>query len=119
MEQHISFFIPAYNCERFIEEAVHSIMKTNFLEGDELVICDDCSTDSTPQILDKLCSEYPQIKVVHHSHNHGGPVARNTAILNTTKDILFCLDSDNVLCDNSIQALKEFMISKSQLHLEK
>lgn len=113
MEQHISFFIPAYNCERFIEEAVHSIMKTNFLEGDELVICDDCSTDSTPQILDKLCSEYPQIKVVHHSHNHGGPVARNTAILNTTKDILFCLDSDNVLCDNSIQALKEFMISKN------
>ena len=113
MNTNVSFFIPAYNCERFIEEAVHSIMDTNFMPGDELVICDDCSTDGTPQILQKLVEQYPQIKVIRHSHNHGGPVARNTAILHTTNDILFCLDSDNVLSDHSIPTLKEFMLSKN------
>ena len=28
--------MPAYNCEKYIEEAVESIMKTNFVNGDEL-----------------------------------------------------------------------------------
>ena len=47
----ISFFMPAYNSEKYIEEAVRSIMDTNFLDGDELVICDDCSNDITREIL--------------------------------------------------------------------
>lgn len=113
MNQNISFFIPAYNCELFIEEAVRSIMETNFSEGDELVICDDCSTDGTADVLKKLVGEYPQIKVIRHRHNHGASVARNTAILNTTNEILFCLDSDNVLSDNSIPALRDFMLSEN------
>lgn len=45
-EKHaISFFIPAYNCEKTLEESVQSIIEGNFSEGDELVLVNDGSTE--------------------------------------------------------------------------
>lgn len=113
MANNISFFMPVYNCEKYIEEAVESIMKTNFADGDELVICDDCSTDNTPAVLNKLVNKYPVIHVIRHSINRGGGMARNTAIMNTSNNLLFCLDSDNVLAENSILPLKEFLLNEN------
>lgn len=105
----ISFFIPAYNCAGTIAESVESIMKTNFNDGDELIITNDCSTDNTLAILKELQSKYPVIKVVEHKINKGGAAARNTAVENAKHDLLFCLDSDNVLAENSIAPLVDFM----------
>lgn len=109
----ISFFIPAYNCEKTIEESINSIMDTNFFPGDELVIVNDASTDSTEKILKKIVEIYPDIKIINHFVNKGGACARNTCIEHSGNKILFCLDSDNILEKNSIQKLKEFMIKNS------
>lgn len=107
----ISFFIPAYNCEKWIEEAVNSIMETNFEAGDELVIVNDCSTDNTAQVLEKIKQKYSgnDLKIITHDVNKGGSSARNTAISNAKNDVVFCLDSDNVLEEKSIAPLKKFM----------
>ncbi len=105
----ISFIMPAYNCEKTIQESVESIMEGNFIEGDELVIVNDCSTDSTEVILNNLKEKYPEINIFRHSRNKGGAAARNTAVENTRNKIIFCLDSDNVLVNGSIQKLKAFL----------
>jgi len=109
----ISFFIPAYNCAATIEESVNSIMETNFIDGDELIIANDFSTDDTAAVLKRLKEKYPAIIVVDHKRNKGGAATRNTAIENTGNELLFCLDSDNVLEKNSIQSLKEFLIAEN------
>lgn len=106
----VSFFIPAYNCVSTIEEAVKSIVNGNIESGDEIVICNDCSTDDTGKILKQLQQKSPIIKIITHTHNKGGGAARNTAIENTSNPILFCLDSDNILIPGSIKILKEFML---------
>jgi glycosyltransferase involved in cell wall biosynthesis len=106
----ISFFIPAYNCAATIAESVDSIMATNYKEGDELIIVNDCSTDNTEEALDTLKSKYPVIKIITHKGNKGGAAARNTAIENAAHELLFCLDSDNILEDNSISALIQVLI---------
>ena len=106
----ISFFIPAYNCASTIEEAVDSIIETNFNPNDELVIVDDCSTDDTAAILDRLQTKYACIKVISHKYNKGGAAARNTAIENAGNELLFCLDSDNVLAPSSIKTLKNYLL---------
>lgn len=110
MINNISFFIPAYNCAKTIEDAVLSILQTNFNTGDELIIVNDCSTDETQKVLDKLCDNYPIIKCFNHSRNKGGGAARNTAIENCRNELLFCLDSDNILEKNSIKILKNFLL---------
>ena len=106
----ISFFIPAYNCADTILDSVNSIIATNFSDGDEIIITNDGSTDGTENILNKLAKKYSFIKIINHKRNRGGAAARNTAIENAKHEILFCLDSDNILAPNSIQPLKNFLI---------
>jgi glycosyltransferase involved in cell wall biosynthesis len=55
--QAISFIIPAYNCQRTLAETVESIYKSNFTEGDEIIIIDDASTDDT-LALAKIYSQH-------------------------------------------------------------
>jgi glycosyltransferase involved in cell wall biosynthesis len=105
-----SFFIPAYNCAKTIEEAVESIMMTNFIMGDELLITNDCSTDNTADVLLKLKEKYPLITIINHKRNLGGAAARNTAVENASHDLLFCLDADNVLPADSINPLKKYLL---------
>lgn len=108
--RNISFFIPAYNCAGTIKEAVESIMATNFSAGDELMVVDDCSVDDTASVLEQLKVIYSHLIVIPHKRNKGGAAARNTAVENSKNELLFCLDSDNVLHAHSIARLKEYML---------
>jgi len=85
-------------------------METNFADGDELIIVNDYSTDNTAQILKTLEEKYPKIAVITHLRNKGGASARNTAVENSKNELLFCLDSDNVLAPSSIAGLKKYLI---------
>ena len=107
--ERISFIIPAYNCSTTVEEAVNSIIEGNFEDGDEIVIVNDGSTDDTHIVLRDLASKFPAIRIVSHKFNKGGGAARNTAVENTTHDLIFCLDSDNILVPGSIGQLKSFL----------
>jgi glycosyltransferase involved in cell wall biosynthesis len=84
-------------------------METNFSDGDELIITNDCSTDNTADVLRKLKEKYPQIILFEHTRNKGGAAARNTAVENAKHELLFCLDSDNVLAPSSIAPLKKYL----------
>lgn len=110
-KMNISFTMPAYNCELTVSESVKSIMKGNFTLGDELIIVNDGSTDRTQQVLVNLKKQFPMIKIITHKKNKGGGNARNTAVKNASNNIIFCLDSDNVLVKSSIAKLKAFMIN--------
>jgi len=106
----ISFFIPAFNCEKTLLESAESIFEGNFELGDELIIVNDYSTDSTKQVLEQIKIKYPQSKIIEHLRNKGGGAARNTAVENAQNNLLFCLDSDNILAQGSVKKLKEFLI---------
>ena len=110
LSEHISFFIPAYNCESTIRDTVESIMVSNFSEGDELIIVNDASIDNTEDILHQLRRQYPEIQIVHHTRNKGGAAARNTAIEHAKHELVFCLDSDNLLAHDSAHKLKGYLV---------
>jgi len=106
----ISFFIPAFNCSSTITESVNSITNNNISDGDKIIIVNDGSTDNTEKVINDLAVKHPYIKIINHKRNRGGAAARNTAIENSQHNLLFCLDSDNVLAPNSISPLKKFLI---------
>lgn len=101
----ISYIIPAYNCENTIKESIDSIFEGNFKKDDELVVVDDHSSDETLQILYSLKSKYKKIKILVHDKNLGSAWARNTAVLHSKNELIFCLDSDNLLETNSVHKL--------------
>lgn len=108
----VSFIVPAYNCETTITDTLDSIFAGNFLEGDEVVVVNDCSKDNTRQILQRYSAERHPLVIVEHSLNKGGASARNTAVESAKNSLIFCLDSDNILKPNSVPQLREFLISE-------
>jgi glycosyltransferase involved in cell wall biosynthesis len=106
----ISFIIPVYNAEETLEETVRSIFDGNFMEGDEVIIVDDASTDSSYSLAEKLQNEFPAITLVKHRINKGSAAAgRNTGIDSAKHELIFCLDADNILLPHSVKNLKEFL----------
>ena len=60
----------------------------------ELVVVDDCSSDGTSAILDRLAATYPQIHLYRHARNAGKGAAVRTAIDKATGDFALIQDAD-------------------------
>jgi glycosyltransferase involved in cell wall biosynthesis len=110
----ISFVIPCYNSAKTLRESVESIFNGNFENGDEIIIINDGSTDNTLEIIKKIIKKYEdKIVVINNSDNVGCPASRNIGIKNAKNELIFNLDSDNVLANNSISKLKKELILKN------
>lgn len=74
----------------------------------ECIVVDDCGTDDSMAIVERLISEYNGpigFKTLHQTHNRGLSAARNTGMEVTTGDYLFFLDSDDKLTDDGIDQM--------------
>lgn len=100
----VSTIIPAYNSSRTIREAIDSALAQEFA-GQEVIVVDDGSTDSTSAILESYGA---RIKVVTQQ-NSGPAVARNAGAQAGTGEYLAFLDSDDLWLPGklakSVQAL--------------
>ncbi|MDD4697855.1 MAG: glycosyltransferase family A protein [Fermentimonas sp.] len=102
MEQKlVSIIIPAYNAEKYIEEAVKSALASTY-SNFEIVIVNDGSTDTTQEIIDTLASQYPAIRSYTQS-NAGASAARNHAISKAKGFYILPLDSDNYISPDYVE----------------
>jgi len=93
----VSVLIDTYNHERFIEEAVNSVLAQDFPASDrEILVVDDGSTDRTPEILRRF---EPQIRVLRKP-NGGQASAFNHGIPECRGEIVAFLDGDDCVCVN-------------------
>ncbi len=106
----LSFIIPTYNRASTIGKAIDSIYRQTDLQIPFEVICtDDCSTDRTLDILKRYQQKYENFHYYLHKQNGGASAARNTCVAHAQGDIIFNLDSDNMLAPNSVQKLVDYM----------
>ncbi len=88
----VSVVVPAYNCERFIGQAIDSVLAQSYNDF-ELLIVDDGSTDGTVD----LCRQYLDARIRILSQPHRGlPGARNTGIRNARGRYLAFLDAHDL-----------------------
>lgn len=106
----LTIIMPCYNCESTLEEAVESIYTQNLTMPFEVVMVDDGSTDGTKKLIKKLADEHKEIKYVFHKENRGGGAARNTAVENSSADVIFCLDSDDMLGENCLNLMYDTLV---------
>ena len=88
----LSIVVPAYNEEATLSEIVERLLAVP--NAGEIIIVDDCSTDGTRAIADRLAAEHPTIKVAHHPRNRGKTEALKTGISLTTGRIVIVQDAD-------------------------
>lgn len=103
----VSIIIPIYNVAPYIEACLQSVFNQTYKDI-EIIIIDDCGTDNSMEIAEKIVSAYNGefcIKILHHNQNKGLSAARNTGIKRATGEYIFFLDSDDTLPNNSIYEL--------------
>jgi glycosyltransferase involved in cell wall biosynthesis len=94
----ISTIIATYNHERYITQALESVLAQS-LPSDEIIVVDDGSTDGTPKILRSFAA---RIRIIHQE-NCGPSRALNVAIAASTADTLAFLDSDDLWRPEKLQ----------------
>jgi glycosyltransferase involved in cell wall biosynthesis len=107
MKTRFSILIPAYNREKYVRQAIDSVLSQAFTDY-ELFVIDDGSTDKTLQVLQSYGT---RIKVLRQA-NQGPEVARNKAAALARGEYLVLLDSDDILLPGALsiydQAIRAF-----------
>src|SRR6202142_3046657 len=92
----LSILMPVYNERTVVERCISLVLTAPLPENmeRELVIVDDCSTDGTFAILQRLAAAFPQIRLHQHPVNRGKGAAVRTAIEKATGDFSLIQDAD-------------------------
>ena len=99
----VSIICPAYNAQRFIGEAITSVINQTWKNW-EMLIIDDGSTDDTSQICQSYCNINSRIKLIK-SANHGVSHARNLGLKSSHGKYIGFLDADDIIDSNYISLI--------------
>ena len=91
----ITFIVPAYNVDPYIEQCIRSISNQSY-KNIEILVIDDGSTDNTPNTIDRLATEDSRIIPIHQS-NAGVSRARNVGIERARGEYLSFVDGDDYI----------------------
>ena len=104
--KYITFAIPCYNSQDYMERAVESVLKGG--KDVEIIIVNDGSKDGTEEIGKRYEREYPDIVRVISQENGGHGEAVNTGLLHATGKYFKVVDSDDWLDEEAlIQVLNQ------------
>ena len=96
-----SVIMAAYNAEKYIEDAIGSVLNQTY-ENWELVVVDDGSSDKTAEIADNIARKDTRIQVIHQPNSGTAAAARNSALKVITGDYVQMLDADDLLEKNML-----------------
>ena len=108
----VSVIIPVYQVENYLERAVDSVLEQTLSEM-EIILVDDGSEDTSPQICDRYAREYPDRIRVIHKENEGLGMARNTGVRAAVGEYIAFLDSDDTVEPEMYEELYERAVEEN------
>lgn len=101
----LSFIVPVYNAEAYIEECLQSLLDQDLPKEDYEIICvNDGSRDGSLEVLQKFAREYPNILVID-KENGGVATARNSGLAAAGGEYVWFVDSDDFIRKNILGRL--------------
>lgn len=104
IRKNISVCMATYNGSQYIVEQINSILK-QLIEGDELIIIDDCSKDNTVKILKNFIDE--RIKIFENNVNIGVNKSFERAIAISKNEFIFMADQDDIWVEDRVNKIIE------------
>lgn len=98
----VSVIMPAYNCEKFIKDAISSVLAQSY-KNIELIVIDDGSKDTTVNIIEQLSQQDSRIRFLKNDKNLGVSETRNKGISLATGEWVAFLDSDDIWENNKLE----------------
>ena len=97
----VSVVIPVYNTEKYVRQAVESVMYQSLKEL-EIIVVDDGSTDKSLSIVEKLGDTDKRIQIYTQA-NQGQSIARNRGISHAHGEYIYFMDSDDLLEEDALE----------------
>ena len=105
-ENLVSIVMPAYNAEKYIRNAINSVIRQTYKNW-ELIVVDDCSTDRTVNIILNFGDE--RIRLIKNERNSGAAISRNRALREAKGKWIAFLDSDDIWHAEKLERQLKFM----------
>ena len=112
MQYEVTIAIPVYNVEKYVRRALESALAQTF-QSIEFLICDDCGSDSSMDIVREYQVSHPRgsdIHIVSQPQNRGIGEARNLLIDSAQGKYLYFMDADDAISDDAISLLHTRMV---------
>lgn len=106
----ITVLMPAYNAEKYIGEAIGSVLNQVFTDF-ELLIVNDGSTDTTKQIIESFTD--PRIRLINQA-NQGIAAALNIGLLNAKAGLIARFDADDICLPERLGLQYDFMMNNRE-----
>lgn len=105
----VSFVVPAYNEEKSIEDSLKHILEIDYPNILEIIVVNDCSTDNTRAIVEKIMKKYPKVKLINNKVNMGNAAkAQNIGLKIAQGEIIAVVDADSFPDKNSLSRMVGF-----------
>ena len=112
----ISVVLPVRDGEQHVESRVVQVLESmsDLTWGTiELIVVDDGSQDSTPEVLSELKARYPQVRIVRHSRPRGLEAAGQTGLERSTGELVFIQETDATVRIEDMRRLLRMSEDKS------
>ena len=101
----LSFILPMYNVERFLDKCIQSLIQQNLARGTfEIILVNDGSKDNTLAIAQHWAAEYTEIKIINQK-NSGLSAARNAGMNLASGEYIWFIDTDDYIFESSCHFL--------------
>ena len=108
MKPEISVIMSVYNGETYLKEAIESVINQTFKNW-ELIVINDCSTDSTSEILAEFAEKDERVKVYPNEVNLRLPTSLNRAISLSSGKYIARMDADDICLPDRFEKQYKFM----------
>ena len=105
----VSIVIPLYNTEKYIGACLESILNQTF-QNFEVVVVDDCSTDSSCAIVESYREKFGgRLNLLHTEENSGcAPFPRNKGLIFSRGEYIFFMDADDMITKTALEEMYTF-----------
>ena len=113
MAPKVSVVMCVHNGERYLYEALESVLNQTF-EDFEFIIVDDASADNTPAILKEYAAQDGRIRLMRNAHNLGLTRSLNKALRLAKGEYIARQDADDISLPQRLEKQVEFLNSNSR-----
>ncbi len=115
----LSICIAAYNVESYISECLLSIFQFESTLNREIIVVDDCSSDSTVHVIRDLITKYPQenIQLIQNTENLWPAGSYNRAVEHSHGRYITFLDSDDFLIASGLESKIQLLENNTELQV--
>lgn len=108
MSSKVSIIMSVYNDEKYLADAISSMLKQTY-QNLEFIICNDCSTDGSEQIIKKFMEQDERIVYFKNDKNLGLAASLNKCLTIVTGDYVARMDSDDYSLEDRLEKQVEFL----------